>query len=287
MKIKKIENKDTNYPNRFNNIKKMPELLYILGNEKLLNSRYTIGIVGSRNCSEYGRKVAFEFAKTLSKNGICIVSGMAKGIDAAAHDGAIRENGKTIAILGCGINNIYPEENEWLYNKIKTNDGCIISEYEPSVEANMSNFPKRNRLISALSDIVLVVEAEYRSGSQITANYAKKMGKTICAIPGNIDESTSIGTNIMLQNGAKLITKPTQLIKLLENQLNIKEYKKELKIPKEYINIYKLLLNKPMHINEITRNLKTNISQISSTLTIMEIEGYIEKDDINTYKIKE
>lgn len=284
MEITKIQSEDKEYPNRLLEIKKHPKELYTIGNVELLNSTYAVGIVGARECSEYGRKVAFSFAKELSKNGICIISGMAIGIDGASHNGAIEEKGKTIGILGSGLNYIYPKENEWLFHKIITNGGCILSEYEPNVEVDMQKFPKRNRIISALSDIILVVEAEYRSGSSITAKYAKEMGKTVCAIPSNIDSYTGIGTNRMLQEGAKLITKPSQIIEILECENKKENTSKEEIMPKEYLPIYQLLSNKPTHINEIAKKLKTSISEISPMLTMMELEGYIIQEEMNQFK---
>ena len=145
----------------------------------LLNEQKIVAIVGSRNCSEYGRKYANIFASELAKRGICVISGMAIGIDTSAHCGAMHEIGKTIAVLGGGFKYIYPSQNIWLYNNIIDVGGCVITEYEENEETKMSNFPKRNRLISGLADAVLVIEAEHRSGSKITATYAKIQKKKV------------------------------------------------------------------------------------------------------------
>ena len=287
MKIVKIHSEEKAYPKRLLEIKGYPEEIFASGNLELLKAPYTVGIVGARECTEYGRKVAFSFAKELSKNGICIISGMAIGIDGAAHDGAIKEKGKTIAVLGNGLNYIYPEENEWLFHKILTNGGCILSEYEPNVEINMQRFPKRNRIISALSDIILVVEAEYRSGSSITAKYAKEMEKIVCAIPSNIDSYSGIGTNRLLQKGAKLITKPSQIIELLEYENEKRDTSMKKIMPKEYLAIYQLLSNEPIHVNEIAKRIRTRISEISPILTMMELEGYIIQEKTNEFRKKE
>lgn len=136
MQIIEIDCKDKNYPERLLKIKNYPSKLYAIGNIELLKSKYTVGIVGSRKCSDYGRKVAFEFAKEISENGMCIISGMTIGIDGQAHNAAIEELGKTIAVLGCGFNHIYPKENKWLFHKILENCGCVISEYAPNVEVD-------------------------------------------------------------------------------------------------------------------------------------------------------
>lgn len=190
------------------------------------------------------------------------------------------------------------------------NGGCIISEYEPNVPPDTKNFPKRNRIISGIANAVLVVEAEYRSGSSITANYAKEQGKTVYAIPSNINVSTGIGTNHLIRSGASLVTKPSQIQKELfhiekpifieessNKNKNSKAFVKEnerqnrfhssVQIPKEYQEIYTLLKNEPMHINEIAKKQPLSISELNGKLTIMEIEGYIERLDSNVYKRKE
>lgn len=301
MDIIKIDYKDDRYPKRLLEIKDFPKELYIVGNIELLKVKHTIGIVGSRKCSEYGRKVAFEFAKEISKNEICVVSGMAIGIDGQAHNGAIEELGKTIAVLGGGFNHIYPKENEWIFHKILGNCGCVISEYAPNVEVDKKNFPKRNRIISGLSDSILVVEAQYRSGSSITVKYAKEEGKTIYAIPSNIYNSAGIGSNMMIQQGAKIAINVHEIIEEIKKDIKICNEKNEDKIEKnnlkveekiklmekEYIPIYKILSTNPMHINEIAKKLNTTIQDIMPIITIMEINGYIYQVNTNYFIKKE
>ena len=294
MKIIKIDIEDEIYPKRLLKIKNCPISLYALGNISLLNSIHTIGIVGARRCTDYGRKVTYDFSQKLSKHGICIISGMALGIDTIANSTSVEEEGKTIAVLGSGFNYIYPKENEWLFNKILYNGGCIISEYEPNVEPDLSKFPIRNRIISALSDAMLVVEAEKRSGSNITARYAKKEGKTIFAIPNNIYVATGVGTNKLIKEGAILVTKPEEIIEELKinsnasiKQENVNSVEKDNKnkdknvkenevnfIKKEYIPIYRLLSDTPIHINEICKKLNMDVKTVSSIITMMELEEY-------------
>ena len=297
-KIKILKSTDKNYPSKLLKIKDYPKELYVLGNEKLLNKR-SIAIVGSRDCTGYGAKYAESFAEQISKENICIVSGMALGIDSFAHIGALKEKGNTIAVLGCGFNHIYPKENEWIFHKIIENCGCIVTEYEPDVEPNYKNFPKRNRIISGLSDSILVVEAAYRSGSSITARYALEQGKTVYAIPSNIYNSAGLGTNIMIQEGAKLLIKPSEIIKSIkENLKNTKQDEKKntnlkqainesTKIQKEYLPIYKLLSNEPIHINDIAKKLETTIKEITPVITMMEIEGYTHQIQTNYFVRKE
>lgn len=193
-----INYKESTYPRKLLKLKSPPLNLYVEGNFELLNKEI-IAIVGSRNCSEYGWKQAKKFSTALSQNGICIISGLAIGIDSISHISAMNNAGKTIAVLGAGFNNIYPKENKELFNKILENNGCVISEYPPEEKVNTKNFPRRNEIISALAFGVLVIEAGYRSGSTITANFAFKQGKKVFAIPSNIDSKLGIGTNSLIQ----------------------------------------------------------------------------------------
>ncbi len=192
---------------------------------------------------------------------------------------------------------MYPKENEWLFHQILINGGCIVTEYDKNIEPNTKNFPKRNRIISGLANSILVVEAEYRSGSSITANYAKEQGKTIYAIPSNIDTTTGVGTNRLLQKGAILITKASQIqkdfIQKQSTSLFCQKTKKETsfqlnsQIPKEYQEIYTLLEKEPMYVNEITKKTKQSISCVNGLLTMMEIEGYVQRLPSNQYKRRE
>lgn len=292
MNIQKINVEDEIYPQRLLKTKNFPTEIYAIGNIELLNAKSTLGIVGSRNCTDYGRKVANEFAKELSKRGRCIISGMAIGIDGAAHNAAIVEQGKTIAVLGGGLNYIYPQENAWLFHKILDNGGCVISEYPPEEEPDKIKFPIRNRIISGLSDAVLVIEAEHRSGSTITARYAKNEGKLVYAIPSNIYSSTGIGTNRLIQEGATLVTNPKQIISELKNNeyehvenkvCNIKNTDTNSILSKEYLEVYKILSDEPIHINKIARKLNKEIYEISPIITMMEIEGYAIQPQINYF----
>ena len=259
-------------------IKSPPERLYVEGNLKLLN-KTGIAIVGSRNCSEYGWIQAKKFAEALSRNGICIISGLAIGIDSIAHSSAMFNIGNTIAVLGSGFNNIYPKENQKLYEKILENDGCIISEYSPDTKVNTKNFPRRNEIISAISLGVLVVEAGYRSGSTITANNAFKQGKKVFAIPSNIDSKLGIGTNKLIQKGAKLVTNINDILR----EINIsrcndieQEWKYEnKKVPEKYQLVYSIIGNMHIDINTICNKTELPIQDVSEQLTMLELNEYI------------
>ena len=285
------------YPQRLLQIREYPEQLYCQGNVDLLNEQKIVAIVGSRDCSEYGRKYANIFATELSKHGICVISGMAIGIDASAHSGAMQEAGRTIAVLGGGLKNIYPVQNLWLYNNIIAGGGCVITEYAENEETKLSNFPKRNRLISGLADAVLVIEAEHRSGSKITAKYAKIQKTKIYCIPVNLDQKNSSGIKELLIDGAKIITTPRQLIEDLygKSDNELQENKTEEireggtilgednKVSEDCKRIQELL-NDEMASEEIAEKMNKDISEINSILMIMEIEGIVEKVPGNYYK---
>ncbi len=211
MKINKIEINDEKYPEKLKKIYCPPKQLYVLGNIDILNNK-SIGIIGSRNCSKYGEKVAKEFSYKLSKYNINIISGLARGIDSFAHIGCIMAKGKTIAVLGSGFNYIYPKENIGILRKILEEGGAVITEYEIDTPPNKQNFPARNRIISGLSDGILVVEAKRKSGTYITIDFALEQGKDVFIIPGSIYSQNSEGTNELIKQGAKIITTPEEII---------------------------------------------------------------------------
>ena len=203
--IKVISINDKEYPESLKRIYDPPIVLYANGNLNLLNNK-SIAIVGCRLCSVYGKIITKKLAYNLSEKNITIISGMARGIDTYAHIGALEAKGRTIAVLGSGIDVIYPKENERLYYEIIRNNGLILSEYIVGTKPIPMNFPRRNRIISALANGVLVTEAKIRSGSFITVDFALEQGKEIFSVPGNINSANSEGTNSLIKQGAKLVT---------------------------------------------------------------------------------
>lgn len=204
-KIEIITIRDKSYPDKLKVIYDPPIVLYIKGNKKILNEK-SIAIVGCRLCTMYGENIAKKLAYNLSLNNINVISGLAKGIDSFAHKGSMLANGKTIAVVGCGLDRVYPRENEVLFNEIINKDGAIVSEYIIGTKPIAKNFPRRNRIISGLSDGLIVVEAREKSGTLITVDFALEQGKTIYAIPGNIDNPNAYGTNDLIKQGAKIVT---------------------------------------------------------------------------------
>lgn len=197
--------KDEDYPYLLKQIYDPPSVIYIMGNKKIL-SQNGIAIVGSRNCSLYGQKIAKYLSYQLAKKGIHIISGLARGIDTFSHMGTLQAKGKTIAVLGSGLDVIYPPENAKLAEKIVESEGCLVSEYIVGTKPLGEHFPVRNRIISGLASGVVVVEATEKSGSLITVDFALEQGKNVYAVPGNINSPNSLGTNSLIKQGAKIVT---------------------------------------------------------------------------------
>lgn len=282
-----IEKGDKRYPKRLLNAGKPPKKLYVEGNTELLY-KDSLAIVGSRKCTEYGVKYTKEFAKGISQKDIAIISGFATGIDSVAHEIASKYKGNTIAVMGAGFNNIYPEENKELLKQILKNGGLIISEYPPEKEVDMKNFPKRNRIISGLACGVLVIEAAHRSGSTITARNALKQGKIVFCLPRDIGESKGVGTNELIKQGATLVTSPDDILREF-NVISTKERfstvkeEKERDIKKEYLDIYNFITYIPINIEILAKKTGISISEINQKLTMMELEGYIKSMPGNNY----
>lgn len=279
-KIKIIESTNNEYPQNLLKISKYPKKLYAIGNTNLLNQT-SIAIVGSRDCTKYGYTQAMRFAKEISKHGICIISGLAIGIDSAAHLGASKEIGRTIAVLGGGFETEYCEENLEVFNTILNNDGCIITEYEPKTEKNSKYFPIRNRIISGISEGVLIVEAKLKSGSLITARYAQEQGKNLFCIPSNLEVKNGVGTNRLIQSGAKLVITPQDILQEYNiNNLDeekIENYEDDKIVNEEYKIVYDVLLQMPQNINNISKKCGLNIIETTQILTMLEIENLVQR----------
>ena len=271
-----------------------------------------ISIIGSRSCTDNGIELATKFAKELSMQGLVIASGMAMGIDSAAHKGTLEVKGKTIAVLGSGFNNIFPKENMELFKEIIENDGLVITEYEPDTEPSSNKFLERNRIVSGLSIGILVVEAAYRSGTSVTAKLAVEQERKVFVLPHEIGDIHGVGTNRLIRNGAILVTSTKDIIdefnflefnrleeKIIENKENLEsktKIKKERskikmneennenseknikkKVKKEYQEVYNLIWNGTKSLSELCKNTNKQAMEINEILFMLEIEGVIGK----------
>lgn len=212
--IKIISMFDDDYPDNLKNIYDKPIMLFAKGNVDLMKTK-GVAIVGCRDCSEYGKSVAKKIAYDLAKQNITIISGLAKGIDKYAHIGALNANGKTIAVLGNGLDTAYPSENKKLFELILEKNGLIITEYVIGTKPSKLSFPARNRIVSGLSEGVAVVEAKEKSGALITADFALEQGKEVYAVPGNIYSLNSFGTNELIKQGANIVTESDDILSSL------------------------------------------------------------------------
>jgi len=277
--IKKISIEDKNYPKILKKIKNPPKVLYYLG--KILPNEKCFAIVGARNCSNYGKEVAFQIAKDLAKAGLTIVSGFAPGIDTFSHLGALEVKGRTIAVLGTGLDkkSIYPKSNLKLVEKILEFGGALISEYPPGTRGTNFTFPQRNRIISGLSLGVLVVEARLKSGALITASYAREQKRKVFAVPGPIFSQLSKGCHFLIKNGAKLVEGAEDILKELKIKAKVEKEKTEDNI------ILEVLKEGALTIEEIAQKTKLPPSKVATLVSILEIEGKIKDLGGKTYAI--
>ncbi len=268
---------DEMYPQSLLAINDHPLLLYCKGNGSLL-SLPQIAIVGSRKASMHGERTAFEFAKQFSLGGFVVTSGLALGIDAAAHRGALAGSGQTIAVMGRGLSEIYPKTHRQLATQIVTSGGLLISEFALDMPVIKHNFPRRNRLVTGLCQALLVVEAGLRSGSLISARLAAEQGKDVCAIPGNIYASQSEGCNALIKQGAQLATEPRDVV------ANINLYsevllEEGLPISDEAKRVFNFLSIEPVPVDFIARKTGWTINKVLGLLCECEVAGVVTKQD--------
>ncbi len=286
--VKIVTYRDESYPRQLLNVYDRPPYIYVRGN---LNSEdINIAIVGSRAASTYGKYTTERISRDLALQGVTVVSGMARGIDSSAHRGAITAHGRTVAILGSGLDVIYPPENKKLFADIIDN-GAVISEFPMGTPPRSTNFPARNRIISGMSYGVVIVEAGEKSGSLITARLALEQGREVFAVPGSIDSAGSRGTNKLIKQGAKLIENTEDILEEILPQI---EQKKPLKgfSANETLNasnprveklnaveqkLYDLVSPKRMHIDDLISLTGFSSADILSALTTMELKGIVRQ----------
>ena len=279
--IKIIDFYHKQYPWLLREIPDSPIILYVKGNENLL-SEPMIAIVGARHCSEYGQQYAMHFGKKLAEYGVCVVSGMALGIDGAAHIGAL-QTGTTIGILGTGVNICYPSSNHKIYREI-LQKGCLVSEYPPDTLARPYHFPKRNRIISGMSYGIVVIEAAIKSGSLITAQLAMDYAREVYALPGNINSRLSEGTNALIRTGAICITSVEDIIEEMPDGLCIKNkmtHKNRNKLDNELAKaemlVYANVSQEPIMFQKILERTQLSYERINTSLLQLEVKGLIQR----------
>ena len=272
------------FPARLGNIEGAPDALYVKGRLPVENV-LSVAIVGARCCSEYGRAFAGEIAEALAAEGVIILSGMARGVDSAGHAGALRAGGATYAVLGCGVAVCYPPENAGLYEEIQ-NAGGLISEYAPGTPPFGAFFPARNRILSGMSDIVVVIEARERSGSLITADFAMEQGKDVYALPGRVTDRLSGGCNRLIKQGAGLVLSVEDFLKDLQieakSRRKVENFKKNL-LEKPEMVVYSGLDFEPRSLDEIMKRTGMMLSEVSGALIGLQQKGKIKEVFKNYY----
>jgi len=276
--IKFISCRNEKFPHLLKNIPNPPMGIYVKGklpDDELIK----VSIIGSRDCSNYGAMAAYKMAKDLSKNNIVVVSGMAIGADSMAHKGALEAGGKTIAVLGSGVDICYPSENMRLYREI-AEKGAIISEYPPGTRSSSKHFPKRNRIVSGMSKALIVTEAAGRSGTMITVNQALDQGRDVYAVPGNITSELSVGTNAFIKEGAQLITSYKDIMESLGLpivDLEAETIKKMENLAPDEKLVYDCMSFEPITVDELVFKMDIKLQKMQYILTILESNGLVQK----------
>ena len=281
-----VKKGDSDYPERLLKIKDAPEKLYVRGNLPNIHKK-TVAIVGARNCTDYGSTLAKTIARILSMNDVQVISGLAMGIDTQGHIGAIEVEKPTFAVMGCGVDICFPSHNSNVYERILDYGGGIMAEVEVGTPPLPYNFPLRNRIISGLSDVVIVVEARDKSGSLITADFALEQGKTIFACPGRVGDSLSRGTNNLIKQGAYILTSTDDVLEhlgLIVDGLIPKVEKDMSKLDYFEKAIYEVLKNETLHIDQIVEKAKLPVSKCLNSLMSLELNGFVETTINNYYR---
>lgn len=283
-----VSKEDESYPEKLKTIYDAPFALYVKGQLPEPGMK-TLAIVGARECSPYGKEMAKYLAGAVAKNKIAVISGLARGIDCYAHEGALCSGGVTYAVLGSGIDLCYPKENMNLYCEIQK-EGGIISEYPPGTQPLSYNFPMRNRIISGLSDAILVIEAKVKSGSLITVDFGLEQGKDIFAVPGRLTDRLSEGCNNLIKMGAKLVTTPKDILE--EFIPNFEEGQAFMKKNNNLLEsvgkiVYSCLSLEPKHLELIALESKLPMDLLMEQLVLMELSGMVRQTMKNYYVIQE
>ncbi len=270
-----IDSSSAEFPDRLRNIPGPPDRLYCMGDISLLHEK-SVGVVGARKSTLYGKNVALMIGRRLAESGVPVVSGFAMGIDSFSHEGALDADGKAIGVLGFGMDMMRYQRNHPLMKRCLEGGGLIVSEYPPDTHASKITFPQRNRIISGISAVLVVVEAGLNSGSLITAKCAADQGRTVYAVPGNINSRTSIGTNLLIRDGAT----PMVIIDDLIRDIGLESRRSDsigFKLDADEEKIFESVRNRSgATSDEIISDTGLSASLVSSLLTVMEIKGIVE-----------
>lgn len=268
---------DETYPRRLKELDQAPPVLYVRG-DLMPEDEWAVAVVGTRGVTTYGRQVAEELGIFLAQNGITVVSGLARGVDAIAHQAALNAGGRTVAVMAHGLDMVYPNEHRKLAEQIVAN-GALVSDYALHIPPDSANFPPRNRIISGLSLAVVIVEAGEQSGALITAGFAAEQGREAFAIPGNIYAPQSKGTNMLIERGAHPLVKFEDLLTVLNLEKMGEHKNARVGLPADptEAKLFELLGQEPMHVNEIRLRSELPIEQVSSALALMELKGLVRQ----------
>lgn len=268
---------DETYPRYLREIDQPPPVLYLLGGF-VPDDDWAVAIVGTRRVTAYGRQVAEEVAATLARSGVTVVSGLARGIDAVAHQAALNAGGRTLAVLGSGVDCIYPPEHRKLAERI-TAQGALVSDYAPGTPPEANNFPPRNRIISGLARAVVVIEAGLDSGALITASFAAEQGREVFAVPGNINAPQSQGTNRLIRDGAHPLLSPQDILELLNLNMATEQRAARTMLPADAgeAQLLQVLNRQPLHVDEIRSQTGMAIEKVTATLALMELKGMVRQ----------
>lgn len=275
--IQVIIREDAQYPRKLKEIQQPPPVLYVRGT-LVPEDEWAVGIVGTRRVTAYGRQVTQQTASFLAQNGVTVVSGLARGVDGIAHQAALEAGGRSLAVLGCGVDMIYPPEHQKLAERL-IEHGAILSDYPPGTPPESSNFPPRNRIISGLSLATVVIEAGFTSGALITATFAVEQGREVFAVPGNINAAQSQGTNRLIQQGAHPLLKPSEILDVLDLQ-QVYEYRAvQNLVPADEIEekLLKIIGGQPLHVDEICNQAGLPVAKVSAALAMMELKGMVQQ----------
>jgi len=288
LNVRLVSSTDLDYPPLLREVADRPAYLFVRGtiDER---DRFAVAVVGTRRPTPYGREIASTFSRDLAEMGFTIISGGAMGIDAAAHHGALRAGGRTIIVLGCGIDVAYPALNQPIFNEIVENgQGAVVSEYPMGATPESWRFPVRNRIISGMAMAVVVVEAGRQSGALITAGTAADQGRDVMAVPGNVDRPSSVGTNSLIMDGASLVTCAQDIV----NQLGVTVLPKTsdersastvTDLPDDQRRILTNLSLTPKHIDVLSADVGMSTAQTSALLTLLELQGLVHRQPGGTY----